>query len=255
MFIGQGQSGKTSLKRSLKGEGFDPEETITKGVERDPSYCKVSQEVWKIGESGDEATNSDQAPISYEKFTAQCIFKSLKEGINSIQMKNNDASNLESVIDSSNSKVFQKVWKKAAIKEAEPDVLELKEVPDEIAALVENLLQLEEAEGSQGKEGLYSVLWDFGGQSVYYATHPLFLTTRAIYLLVYDLSRDPDGKVSPEVKRGFYEDIEDVFCERSNMDYLDLWMSSVYSLVLEDEDPQEMLASEILPALNNLWQC
>ena len=88
MFIGQGQSGKTSLKRSLKGEGFDPEETITKGVERDPSYCKVSQEVWKIGESGDEATNSDQAPISYEKFTAQCIFKSLKEGINSIQMKN-----------------------------------------------------------------------------------------------------------------------------------------------------------------------
>ena len=247
MFIGQGQSGKTSLKRSLKGEGFDPEETITKGIERDPSYCKVSQEVWKIGESGDEATNSDQAPISYEKFTAQCIFKSLKEGINSIQMKNDDASNLESGIDSSNSKVFQKVWKKAAIKEAGPDVLELKEVPDEIAALVENLLQLEEAEGSQGKEGLYSVLWDFGGQSVYYATHPLFLTTRAIYLLVYDLSRDPNGKVSPQVKRGFYEDIEDVFCERSNMDYLDLWMSSVSSLVLEDEDPQEMLASEILP--------
>ena len=31
------------------------------------------------------------------------------------------------------------------------------------------------------------------------------------------------------------------------MDYLDLWMSSVSSLVLEDEDFQEMLASEILP--------
>ena len=247
MFIGQGQSGKTSLKRSLKGERFNPGETITKGIESDPSYCKVSQEVWKIGESGDEATNSDSAPISYEKFTAQCIFKSLKEGINSIQMKNDDASNLESGIDSSNSKVFEKVWKKAAIKEAGPDVLELKEVPDEIAALVENLLQLEEAEGAQGKEGLYSVLWDFGGQSVYYATHPLFLTTRAIYLLVYDLSRDPNGKVSPQVKRGFYEDIEDVFCERSNMDYLDLWMSSVSSLVLEDEDLQEMFASEILP--------
>ena len=265
MFIGQGQSGKTSLKRSLKGERFDPEETITKGIERDPSYFKISQEVWKIGESGDEATNSDPAPISYEKCTAQCIFKSLKEGINSIQMKNDDASNLESGIDSSNSKVFQNVRKKAAIKEAglevpdeiaalvenllQPEEAATKEagleVPDEIAALVENLLQPEEAEG-EGKEGLYSVLWDFGGQSVYYTTHPLFLTTRAIYLLAYNLNQDPD-EVSPPVKRGFYEDIEDVFCERSNMDYLDLWMSSVSSLVLEDEDLQEMLATEILP--------
>ena len=94
---------------------------------------------------------------------------------------------------------------------------------------------------------MYSVLWDFGGQSVYYTTHPLFLTPRAIYLLVNNLSDDPNVKVSPEVRRGFYEDIKDDLCERSNMDYLDLWMSSVSSLVVEDEDLQEMPASEILP--------
>ena len=66
MFIGQGQSGKTSLKRSLKGERFNPEETTTIGIESDPSYCKISQEVWKLGERGDEAINSDPAPISYD---------------------------------------------------------------------------------------------------------------------------------------------------------------------------------------------
>ena len=49
------------------------------------------------------------------------------------------------------------------------------------------------------------------------------------------------------MRRGFYEDIKDDLCERSNMDYLDLWMSSVSSLVVEDEDLQEMPASEILP--------
>ena len=305
MFIGQSQSGKTSLKGSLKGERFNPEGTVTRGIETDPSYCKVSHEVWKLGESGDEATNSDPAPISYEQCTAQCIFTSLKEGINSKEMKNVAVSNLErgidpsysqcictslkeginskevknvvvsnleSGIDPSYSKAFQEDWKKAAIRveatnsdeegiklkeiknagmadevDTGPDAPELKDVPDEIATLVENLFQLEEAEGAQGKEDLYSILWDFGGQSVYYATHPLFLTTRAIYLLVYNLSRDPNGRVSPQVKRGFYKDIVDVFCERSNMDYLDLWMSSVSSLVLEDEDLQEMLASEILP--------
>ena len=260
MFIGQGQSGKTSLKRSLKGERFNPEETSTIGIETDPSYCKLSQEVWKVGESGDEAANSDPALISFEQCTAQCILTSLKEGINSKEMKNVHASNPESGIDLSNSRVGATNSDEEGIKlkeiknagmadevDAGPDAPELKEVPDKIATLVENRLQQEDAEGAQGKQDLYSILWDFGGQSVYYATHPLFLTTRAIYLLVHDLSRDPAGQVSPQVKRGFYEDSEDIFCERSHMDYLDLWMSSVSSLVLEDEDLQEMIASEILP--------
>ena len=264
MFIGQSQSGKTSLKRSLKGERFKRERIITRGIETDPSYCKVSQEVWKLGEGGDKAINSDPALISYQKCTAQCIFTSLKEGIISKEMKNVDVSNLEGRIDLSYSKVSQEVEasnsdeeeiKLTEIKnvgmvdevDVGPDAPEFKEVPNEIASLVKNLFQLEEAEGAQGKEDVYSVLWDFGGQSVYYTTHPLFLTPRAIYLLVNNLSNDPNVKVSPEVRRGFYEDIKDDLCERSNMDYLDLWMSSVSSLVVEDEDLQEMPASEILP--------
>ena len=203
MFIGQSNSGKTSLKRSLRGECFNPEETATRGIETDPSYFKVSREVWKI-----EATNSVEERIK-----------------------------------------LTEIKKAGAVDEVEagPDLLELKEVPDDISTLVETLLQREQAEDAQGKEDIYSVLWDFGGQSVYYTTHPLFLTPRAIYLLVHNLSRDPDGKDGPQVKRGFYEDVEDVFCERRNMDYLDLWMSSVSSLFLEDEDFQGMLASEILP--------
>ena len=203
MFIGQGYSGKTSLKRSLRGECFSPEETTTRGIEADPSYFKVSREVWKV-----EATNSVEERIK-----------------------------------------LAEIKKAGAVDEVEagPDLPELKEVPDDIPTLVETLFQGEQAEDAQGKEDVYSVLWDFEGQSVYYTTHPLFLTPRAIYLLVHDLSRNPDGKDGPQVKRGFYEDIEDVFCERSNMDYLDLWMSSVSSLFLEDEDFQGMLASEILP--------
>ena len=200
MFIGQSKSGKTSLKRSLKGERFKRERTITKGIETDPSYCTVSQEVWKLGESGNKATNSDPAPFSYEKCTAQCIFTSLKEGLNSKEMKNVDVSNLEGGIDPSYSKVSQDVEatnsdeegiKLKEIKNAGTvdevdvglDAPELNEVPNGIATLVENLFKIE-AEGAQGKEDVYSVLWDFGGQSVYYATHPLFLTPRAIYLLV-----------------------------------------------------------------------
>ncbi len=35
-------------------------------------------------------------------------------------------------------------------------------------------------------EGLLLNLWDFGGQDIYHATHRLFMSTRALFLLVWD---------------------------------------------------------------------
>lgn len=38
-------------------------------------------------------------------------------------------------------------------------------------------------------------IWDFGGQSVFYTTHQTFMTSRAIYILVIDLTRGLDVEV------------------------------------------------------------
>ena len=38
------RAGKTSLKKSLKGICFDPQEYSSVGIELDPSHCKVSTE-------------------------------------------------------------------------------------------------------------------------------------------------------------------------------------------------------------------
>lgn len=262
MLIGQSQSGKTSLKRSLKGERFNPEETSTTGIEMDPSYCKVSAEVWKVGEKT-QATDSDLGPISYEHRTAQYILRNLKvepKESESSQLTNDSVTlhNTESLVASEDYVINSfdisdallprnhKVSADALVNVPDvSDVLQVPEVPQEIAALIHKLLQV--VENGEVEEEVYSILWDFGGQLVYYATHPLFLTRRAIYCLVYNLSRDPAKTVGPQVKQGFYKNIEDVFCERSNRDYLDVWMSSISSLVSQDEDPEETPASEILP--------
>ena len=53
MIIGQERTGKTSLKRSLKGELFNPNEGSTKGIETDPSYFKVSTDVWRTGKKSE----------------------------------------------------------------------------------------------------------------------------------------------------------------------------------------------------------
>ena len=41
MFLGQDRAGKTSLKKSLLGLPFDPNQESTVGVEVDPSKCEV----------------------------------------------------------------------------------------------------------------------------------------------------------------------------------------------------------------------
>lgn len=42
------------------------------------------------------------------------------------------------------------------------------------------------------KEYLFKV-WDFGGQEDYYATHQVFLSTLALYILVWNMTEQLDG--------------------------------------------------------------
>ena len=45
-------------------------------------------------------------------------------------------------------------------------------------------------------------LWDFAGHHVYYASYPVFLSTRAVYILVYDLSKKLNDTAEPCFKQG-----------------------------------------------------
>ena len=239
MFIGQGQSGKTSLKRSLKGEEFNPEESSTIGIETDPSYCKVSTEVWKMGEATHER-DSSMEPISFEKHTAQYIVNSLEKNERRKELKPSP-SRYDNV---SEKKGGPSSLNNNCVSSGAPKV---KAVPEEIASLVTKLLQVVRVD--EDKDEIFSTLWDFGGQSVYYSTHPLFLTRGAIYLLVYNLNRNPEEKSISRVKRGLFKSIKDVLCEKSNMDYLDFWMSSVSSLVPNSEKPHETPSTSMQPEL------
>ena len=239
MFIGQGQSGKTSLKRSLIGEEFNPEESSTIGIETDPSYCKVSTEVWKMGEATHER-DSSMEPISFEKHTAQYIVNSLEKNERRKELKPSP---------SRYDNVYEKKGGPSSLNNncVSSGAPKVKAVPEEIASLVTRLLQVVRVD--EDKDEIFSTLWDFGGQSVYYSTHPLFLTRGAIYLLVYNLNRNPEEKSISRVKRGLFKSIKDVLCERSNMDYLDFWMSSVSSLVPNSEKPHETPSTSMQPEL------
>ena len=262
MLIGQDRSGKTSLKRSLRGEPFNPDEESTVGIDVDPSHFKVSTEIWKIGEKAEE--RNSETSISYEYHAARATVQRLKEK----QMAPNPEDRVPETKQSESIPVVDEVPASPtgytvvgtsvrsdrsdgtsndpesvqASRYSVQDVSIPKDIETEIVKRLKN-------DGKVEDEDVHSVLWDFAGQSVYYTTHPLFLTPRAIYLLVNDLSQNPLEKAKPVVKQGMYRKLLDSFGLKSNFDYLDFWMSSVASLAsLASQEAvyQESVESELL---------
>ena len=240
MIIGQDRTGKTSLKKSLKGETFDAMEQSTEGIDTDPAYFKVSTEAWKTGEKSNATDPRSEA--LFEQQVAQWISGALK--------------NVEKFPVRRQTSMGQH-WRETGGNRAELSLAESKvsakrysfpleeKIPDSIATLVERMLQNDEK--VQDEEEVFSILWDFGGQSVYYATHPIFLTRSAIYILTCDLSRNPYNKADTLVRKGLYNKKEEIFCNKTNVDYLDFWLSSVYSLVSPEFTDQNTSFSH-LPA-------
>ena len=78
MLIGQERTGKTSLKKSLKGENFNEKEESTVGIETDSLYFKVSKEIWKSGKVKEEVEFESEDQFEHIA-TAKVISESLRE--------------------------------------------------------------------------------------------------------------------------------------------------------------------------------
>ena len=278
MLIGQDRSGKTSLKKSLKGTIFNPEEDSTDGIDVDRYHFKVTNDIWMTGKKDEESTSGADA-ISFKHNTARVIVEELMEesrGIGNekragagsgefditdmlMETQPHESSTGPEPSESSFREptptdiMHEPVEPAGEVLDAteqtpEDDVVVAAQVQmsdfEEVADVIETLLQNGLVEND---DDIHSIMWDFAGQSVYYVTHPLFLTARAIYLLAYDLSQNPHEKATPVVKQGVYKKIQDNFCLNTNLDYLDFWMTSVASVASQDKDNDVNHKSEVLP--------
>ena len=174
MRIEQDRTGKTSLKKSLKGEKFNPKEQSTEGIETDPEYFKVSREIWRTGDNDEESEPFSEA--CFEHHIARSVFGALKD-VEKVHAKK-ETSQRQLLKEPSESKP------EASLKYSEESTERYtlpfaNEVPERVAKLVKELLL--HIKKNEEKGELFSILWDFGGRSVYYATHPIFLTESHLY--------------------------------------------------------------------------
>ena len=331
MLIGQDRTGKTSLKKSLKGENFNAKEPSTVGIDTDPNYFHISCEAWRTGEKTNvtepisevlferpvakyicgELKNIEKLPVRVKtspnqpfmklsgsstkslltksKVSAKRYSRRLKKKVpdsvatlvettlQNVEGTSSAVPSLRDVWEGKGEKRYSRRLKKKvpdsvatlvettlqnveSTSSAAPSLTDVWErerkkrfshpleekVPDSIATLVERMLQ--DDEKAQEENEIFSIIWDFGGQSVYYATHPIFLTQSAIYILACDLSRNPYKKADTLVRQGLFKTQEDSCCNKTNLDYLDFWLSSVYSLVGPDAFSQDTCPSEATTA-------
>ena len=102
---------------------------------------------------------------------------------------------------------------------------------DFIEILVQHLKGLNlEKDAEQAEHHMTLDLWDFAGQHPYYASYPVFLTKRAIYLLVYNLNRPLEAEAQPSFKRENCEVRLRNPNSETNLDNLMSWLASVSTM-------------------------
>ena len=73
-------------------------------------------------------------------------------------------------------------------------------------------------------------LWDFAGQNLYYASYPVFLSSRAVYMLVYNLSKGLNDAAKPSFRHGNFDTPLKNPNNETNLENLLSWLVSVSTM-------------------------
>ncbi|XP_022111632.1 probable serine/threonine-protein kinase roco8 [Acanthaster planci] len=244
MIVGQERVGKTSLKRSLTHQSFNAEESSTEGISAS-SFCKIDIKhatSWQLHEEGDDSTSfrreyeeslKNEAKYNYQNFIMEnvpvCI--SCANVTCTSQMQNMPPGPRVTPVYA----VHQASLPAAA--SSFPPQKSITQVDIETRRSPSNepthQLEVGKRQISGAGEPIVLSLWDFAGQNLYYTLHKTFLSSRAIYVVVFNLCQDLD---KPIQTNGRPDDQGDS-CHSNRMtpmQYLDFWMHSIFTYTKEN---------------------
>ena len=99
---------------------------------------------------------------------------------------------------------------------------------------------------------MWPVVWDFAGQAVYHAIHPIFLSQEDVYVLVSDLTQQLSAPAQCRVTTHSNDEVvvESPHDEDTNLDHMMRWLDLVHSLVKKKaESSRDILPSNAPVAL------
>ncbi|XP_078371564.1 uncharacterized protein LOC144655214 isoform X2 [Oculina patagonica] len=246
LVIGQDRTGKTSLTKSLIGLPFNPEEPSTEVLEMNSSKLEVSVEQvveWTAINDDSEAEQARPQDMSIARLVAENMMQKKENKEGQISPEEEKEMNYErNVAGPTQMNGMTSADDSSAMPNSphEPsrseDVVDGFEenltqnpitMPRELTALVTECLR--NPSDDDATETVLDI-WDFAGQHLYYATHPIFFTHRAIYLLVHNLQKNPNDLAVPSFKCGDRTKPLENTSNETNLDMLLSWLVSVHSI-------------------------
>lgn len=103
-------------------------------------------------------------------------------------------------------------------------------LPEDVTEMVVRYLQNLKLEDEIKAKEVILTLWDFAGQHLYYASHSVFLSERAVYLLVYNLSKNVIAEAEPCVRQGIHDIVRKNLNNETNLENLLSWLVSIHSI-------------------------
>ncbi|KAH3826832.1 uncharacterized protein LOC127881359 isoform X2 [Dreissena polymorpha] len=233
------------LMRALES----PSEERTSFIEEMRHDSKANLSLTSSSTSRDESTNS-LSPQQYEmaqefpdtgcnqsqqeamKFALNANEDNLvSDSVNIKDLKltinNNDAKSIDNVCSTLSLKDYETPgndWQKSEYSITNDDIPRYKFSISTIRAIETAFGRKRPQSGKDSRTGFIS-MWDFAGQFFFYATHQVFLTMRAVYLLVFDLSKsldefvvDTDFPLQSSESQG-----------KTVKDYADFWLCSIHT--------------------------
>ena len=90
-------------------------------------------------------------------------------------------------------------------------------------------------------------VWDFAGQHLYYAAHSVFLSSRAVYIVVHNLNKPLNARAQPCVRQGTHEVPLENPNNETNLENLLSWLVTVHNMRPTGEEMVE--TPNVLPYL------
>ena len=179
--VGQGRAGKTALARALQNLDFE-ETKSTAGVEH--QLMEVTRAALGMGSGGSEWQPAkgccDHGAISAVQAAASMVAKRVVNGADSRPSHNDESIQIAKLLlpaSESFSRPAESIQSNSL--EEQKSALDVMER--------ELILTLARDEAATESVELLLSLWDFGGQSVFYALHHLYLTRHAAFAVLFNM--------------------------------------------------------------------
>ena len=231
MFLGAAGVGKTSLKRSLMRQRWNPhiDSTVLSDVDsfrpigREwQTLCHEEEEKWRevteedeLNEMGELLAAVHQNSSNFNEFTSKVIA----------------ATKLFSVAP---------MLETSAIPGKKIEEFEKSHVHSLLSKAINRASSISDSSAKQIKPQPFLHVWDCGGQPVFLEILPAFLTSRTMFLLLYDASKSFDEKwQSVQRLHG-----EEKFEEEVNTTTLDLllnWLSNIHVHLAKYDEKKALL--------------